>query len=209
MCRAVGGDYYDYVALGDGRYGLGLGDVAGKGLPSALLMASFQASLRALSEMGLPPDDTIRRLNRLLCRSIPENRFVTFFYAILDPATHEFTYVNAGQNPPYIVRAAGGTPERLDQSGPPLALLDYATYVSHHTRLERGDVLVCYSDGVSEARGPSDEEFGEIRLTDAVAKDAGRGAPELVRLVTEALQGHCAGRTYQDDVTLVVLKRKS
>ncbi|HEV8202106.1 MAG TPA: SpoIIE family protein phosphatase [Candidatus Polarisedimenticolia bacterium] len=209
MCRAVGGDYYDYVALGDGRYGLGLGDVAGKGLPAALLMASFQASLRALSEMGLPPDDTIRRLNRLLCRSIPENRFVTFFYAVLDPKTHGFTYVNAGQNPPYIVRAAGGTPQRLDQSGPPLALLEDATYVAHQIRLEPGDVLVCYSDGISEARGPSEEEFGEIRLTDVVAKDPQRNAIELVRLVTEALQAHCAGRSYQDDVTLVVLKRKS
>jgi serine phosphatase RsbU (regulator of sigma subunit) len=209
MCRAVGGDYYDYVALGDGRYGLGLGDVAGKGLPAALLMASFQASLRALSEMGLTPDDTICRLNRLLSRSIPANRFVTFFYAVLDPRSNELTYVNAGQNPPYVVRAGGGTPERLEQSGPPLALLDDATYVPHHTHLEPGDVLVCYSDGVSEARGPAEEEFGEIRLTDVVEKDAQKGAPDLVRLVTEALQAHCAGRTYQDDVTLVILKRKS
>jgi sigma-B regulation protein RsbU (phosphoserine phosphatase) len=208
MCRAVGGDYYDYVELGDGRYGLGLGDVAGKGLPAALLMASFQASLRALSEMGLTPDDTIRRLNRLLARSIPENRFVTFFYAVLDPATHALTYVNAGQNPPYIVRAAGGT-VRLDQSGPPLALLDDATYVAHQARLEPGDVLVCYSDGVSEACGPAEEEFGEVRLTEAVARQMQRPAADLVKVLTEALQGHCAGRTYQDDVTLVVLKRTS
>jgi len=208
MCRAVGGDYYDYVPLGDGRYGLGLGDVAGKGLPAALLMASFQASLRALSEMGLTPDDTIRRLNRLLCRTVPENRFVTFFYAVLDPKTHDLTYVNAGQNPPYIVRATGGS-VRLDQSGPPLALIEDATYVAHRTSLEPGDILVCYSDGVSEARGPSEEEFGEIRLTEAVVDQQRRPAADLVRLLTEALQAHCAGRAYQDDVTLVVLKRQS
>ena len=207
MCRAVGGDYYDYVPLEDGRYGLGLGDVAGKGLPAALLMASFQASLRALSEMELSPDDTIRRLNRLLCKSIPENRFVTFFYAVLEPKTHVLTYVNAGQNPPYIVRHGGGS-DRLEQSGPPLALLEDATYKSHQTRLEPGDVLVCYSDGISEARGPSEEEFGELRLCEVVANEATRPAVELVRAVTLALQGHCAGRAYQDDVTLVVLKRR-
>src|SRR5262245_11375541 len=91
MCRAVGGDYYDYVPLENGCYGLGLGDVAGKGLPAALLMASFQASLRALPEMGLSPDDTIRRLNRLLCRTIPENRLVTVFSPILGPKTHTTT----------------------------------------------------------------------------------------------------------------------
>jgi len=208
MCRAVGGDYYDYVPLEDGRYGLGLGDVAGKGLPAALLMASFQASLRALTEMGLSPDDTIRRLNRLLCKSIPENRFVTFFYAVLDPKTHVLTYVNAGQNPPYIVRVAGGS-DRLEQSGPPLALLEDTTYKAHRTRLEPGDVLVCYSDGVSEACGPSEEEFGEMRLTEVVARDMTLSAAEHVRTLTEALLSHCAGRTYQDDVTLVVLKRHS
>jgi len=208
MCRAVGGDYYDYVPLENGCYGLGLGDVAGKGLPAALLMASFQASLRALSEMGLSPDDTIRRLNRLLCKSIPENRFVTFFYAVLDPKTHVLTYVNAGQNPPYIVRVAGGS-DRLEQSGPPLALLEDTTYKAHRTRLEPGDVLVCYSDGVSEACGPSEEEFGEMRLTEVVARDMTLSAAEHVRTLTEALLSHCAGRTYQDDVTLVVLKRHS
>jgi len=207
MCRAVGGDYYDYVPLEDGRYGLGLGDVAGKGLPAALLMASFQASLRALTEMGLSPDDTIRRLNRLLCKSIPENRFVTFFYAVLDPKTHVLTYVNAGQNPPYIVRVAGGS-DRLEQSGPPLALLPDTIYKAYETRLEPGDVLVCYSDGVSEACGPAEEEFGELRLTEVVSKSPAHRAVEHVRALTEALLAHCAGRTYQDDVTLVVLKRQ-
>jgi serine phosphatase RsbU (regulator of sigma subunit) len=208
MCRAVGGDYYDYVALEDGCVAIGLGDVAGKGLPAALLMASFQASLRALSEMGLSPHETIRRLNRVMCRTVPENRFVTFFYAVLDPRSHALTYVNAGQNPPYIVRANGSS-ERLEQSGPPLALLEDTHYSAHVTEMHAGDVLFCYSDGVSEARGHTDEEFGEIRLTEVVVQWREKGAAELVRRMTEALLAHCAGRTYQDDVTMVVLKRAS
>jgi serine phosphatase RsbU (regulator of sigma subunit) len=208
MCRAVGGDYYDYVSLEDGCVAIGLGDVAGKGLPAALLMASFQASLRALSEMGLSPHETIRRLNRVMCRTVPENRFVTFFYAVLDPRSHALTYVNAGQNPPYIVRANGSS-ERLEQSGPPLALLEDTHYSAHVTEMRAGDVLFCYSDGVSEACGHTDEEFGEARLTEVVAQGREKGAAELVRRMTEALQTHCAGRTYQDDVTMVVLKRTS
>ena len=206
MCRAVGGDYYDYLPLEAGRYALGLGDVAGKGLPAALLMASFQASLRALAELELPPDDTLRRLNRLLSRTVPENRFVTFFYAVLDPASHELSYVNAGQNPPYIVRARGGA-DRLKQSGPPLGLLEDSTYVAHQVRLEPGDILVCYSDGVTEARGHADLEFGEERLTELVAKENARGPQDLLRVVTEAMEAHCTGLAYQDDVTLVILKR--
>jgi serine phosphatase RsbU (regulator of sigma subunit) len=171
-------------------------------------MASFQASLRALSEMGLSPHETIRRLNRVMCRTVPENRFVTFFFAVLDPRSHALTYVNAGQNPPYIVRADGSS-QRLEQSGPPLALLEDTHYAAHVTELHPGDVLFCYSDGVSEARGHTDEEFGEMRLTEVVAQQRDQGAAELVRRMTEALQAHCAGRAYQDDVTMVVLKRVS
>src|SRR5262245_31519004 len=206
MCRAVGGDYYDYVALEEGQVGVGLGDVAGKGLPAALLMASLQATLRALSELGLPPDDLLTRLNRLLCRTVPENRFVTFFYAVLEPSTGTLTYVNAGQNPPYVVRQ-GQEREQLPQTGPPLALFDTTKYTSRTVRLQKGDVLVCYSDGVTEARGHGIEEFGEDRLTQVVGKERDKSPTGIIKAVTEAMVGFCAGQSYQDDVTLVVLKR--
>lgn len=206
MCRAVGGDYYDYVELEEGRFGVGLGDVAGKGLPAALLMASLQATLRALSELGLPPDDLLTRLNRLLCRTVPENRFVTFFYAVLEPATGTLTYVNAGQNPPYVVRG-GQEREQLPQTGPPLALFDTTRYSARTVRLGKGDVLVCYSDGVTEARGHGVEEFGEDRLTQVVGKERDKTPTGIVKAVTEAMIGFCSGQAYQDDVTLVVLKR--
>ena len=208
MCRAVGGDYYDYLPLEEGRLGVALGDVAGKGLPAALLMACLQASLRALSELGLPPDDMLTRLNRLLCRTVPENRFVTFFYAMLEPATHTLTYVNAGQNPPYIVRR-GLEAERLEQTGPPLGLFDTTKYGARTVQLGAGDVLVCYSDGVSEARGASEEEYGEPRLTDLVAREAAKSPTDIIKAVTESMLEFCAGRSYQDDVTLVILKRRS
>ncbi|HYV84610.1 MAG TPA: SpoIIE family protein phosphatase [Patescibacteria group bacterium] len=209
MCRAVGGDYYDYLELGEGRIGIGLGDVAGKGMPAALLMASFQASLRALAELGLSPDDTITRINRVMCKTVPDNRFVTFFYGVLDPQTHSLTYVNAGQCPPCIVRGGGGGIEPLGQSGPPLGLLLESTYKPYTVELRPGDVLLCYSDGVSEARGTNDEEFGEERLGALVSKERARGPQDIVRVVTEAMAAHCAGLSYQDDVTLVVLKRSA
>jgi sigma-B regulation protein RsbU (phosphoserine phosphatase) len=206
MCRAVGGDYYDYLELHDGCIGVGLGDVAGKGMPAALLMASFQASLRALAELGLPADDTITRINRVMCKTVPDNRFVTFFYGVLDPATHALTYVNAGQCQPCVVRASGAV-EQLSQSGPPLGLMDISTYRSYSLRLEPGDILMCYSDGVSEARGDDDEEFGEQRLADLIVRERAHGPDDLARIVTEEMSRHCAGRAYQDDVTLVILKR--
>jgi serine phosphatase RsbU (regulator of sigma subunit) len=209
MCRAVGGDYYDYLELDGGRVGIGLGDVAGKGMPAALLMASFQASLRALAELGLSPDDTITRINRVMCKTVPDNRFVTFFYGVLDPRTHSMTYVNAGQCPPCIVRSGGGGIEPLGQSGPPLGLLLESTYKPYTIEMRPGDVLLCYSDGVSEARGTNDEEFGEERLGALVSRECARGPQDIVRVVTEAMASHCAGLSYQDDVTLVVLKRIS
>ncbi len=206
-CRAVGGDYFDYIELPDGRYGIGLGDVAGKGLPAALLMCSFQAGLQALCEMGLPPGETIARLNRLLCRQIPENRFVTFFFAVLDPGRHTLTYVNAGQNPPCRVRPGGAAIERLGATGPPLGLMSEARFTSGTLDLSPGDFVVCFSDGATEGRNASDEEFGEDRLLDIVQNGLAATPEEIVRHATTAVERHCTASPRQDDVTLVVLKR--
>jgi serine phosphatase RsbU (regulator of sigma subunit) len=175
-------------------------------MPAALLMASFQASLRALAELGLSPDDTMTRINRVMCKTVPDNRFVTFFYGVLDPATHTLIYVNAGQCQPCVVRAAGGT-DQLAQSGPPLGLMDISTYRPYTLQMEPGDVLVCYSDGVSEARGTNDEEFGEKRLAEIVAREQSHTPGDIARIVTEEMSKHCSGLSYQDDVTLVILKR--
>ena len=205
-CRAVGGDYYDYIEMPDGRLAIGLGDVAGKGLSAALLMTSFQASLRALSELDLSPADTISRLNRLLCRALPDNRFVTFFYAVLDPATRKLKFVNAGHNPPSVVRA-DGTRESLGQNGPPLGMFAESTYTMNDLELAPGELLVCYSDGISEAESPKGEEFGEDRLTTLVENQRALPPVEIVQHVNTTLNDHCRGTSQQDDITLVVLKR--
>lgn len=205
-CRAVGGDYYDYIEMPNGRIAIGLGDVAGKGLSAALLMTSFQASLRALSELDLPPSDTISRLNRLLCRALPDNRFVTFFYAVLDPETRKLKFVNAGHNPPSVVRA-DGTRESLGQNGPPLGMFEESQYSMNDLELGPGELLVCYSDGISEAESPKGEEFGEARLTELVENQRALPPVEIVQHVNTTLNDHCRGTSQQDDITLVVLKR--
>jgi len=206
-CRAVGGDYFDYIGLADGRYGIGLGDVAGKGLPAALLMCAFQAGLQALCEMGLPPGETIARLNRLLCRQIPENRFVTFFFAVLDPGRHTLTYVNAGQNPPCRVRPGSMQLDRLPATGPPLGLIADAVFTAGTLELLPGDVVVCFSDGATEGRNASDEEFGEEQLLDIVRQGLAGTPEEIVRRATTAVDQHCSASPRQDDTTMVVLKR--
>jgi serine phosphatase RsbU (regulator of sigma subunit) len=205
-CRAVGGDYYDYITMPEGRIAVGLGDVAGKGLPAALLMTSFQASLRALSELDLPPGDTIKRLNRLLCRSLPDNRFVTFFYAVLDPGTRKLRVVNAGHNPPLVIRADGRR-ESLGQNGPPLGMFEGSAYTEADLELGAGEILICYSDGISEAESPKGEAFGVERLSAMVESHRALPPVEIVQHVNAELNDHCRGTSQQDDITLVVLKR--
>jgi serine phosphatase RsbU (regulator of sigma subunit) len=205
-CHSVGGDYFDYIELPRGRCAIGLGDVAGKGFPAALLMCSFQASLRALSELDLPPEETIGKLNRLLSRAIPDNRFVTFFYGVLDPLRSVMTYVNAGQNQPWLIPPVA-EPRRLELTGPPLGLFADSGYSTGTLTFEPNDILVCFSDGVTEAASPSDEEFGEDRLKAVVRQARAGSPPEIAGKITQALDRHCLGSTRQDDVTLVVLKR--
>jgi len=206
-CRAVGGDYFDYIELPGGRYALALGDVAGKGLPAALLMCMFQAGLHALCEMNLAPDDTISRLNQILCRRLPANRFVTFFFGVLDPARHTLTFVNAGQNPPCRL-GKNEAIDRLTATGPPLGLFASATYTARTLDLSPGDLVLCFSDGATEGRSAADEEFGEERLIGIVRESRGDRPEEIVQKATSAVERHSAASPRQDDTTLVVLKRR-
>lgn len=205
-CREVGGDSFDYIELPGGRCGVGLADVAGKGLPAALLITCFQASLRVLCELDLPPADTLARLNRILLPRIPPNRFVTSFYAVLDPSRHTLTYASAGHNPPLLVRRGRGA-KRLSLGGVPLGLFEEARYGAATVRLEPGDFVLCYSDGVTEGSNAAGEEFGEHRLV-AVARAAKRETPAAIcERITAEIQRHHQGAPRQDDVTMVVLKR--
>ncbi len=208
--RGVGGDYYDFLTLGDGRLGIAVADVAGKGLSAALLMSIVQASLRSHARRdGLPLTELVASMNQLLYRSTARNSFASFFYAEVDEATGRLTYVNAGHNPPMLLRPAG-------DSGPEIALLstgglvmgasNTAAYQEESVALRPGDVLFAYTDGITEAWNPDGEEFGEARLRDVVASRLGCSAEGLADAVVDAVHAWSGDAPQHDDLTLVVAK---
>jgi serine phosphatase RsbU (regulator of sigma subunit)/pSer/pThr/pTyr-binding forkhead associated (FHA) protein len=205
-CRTVGGDYFDFLPMPADRCGVALGDVAGKGLSSALLMCSFQASLRAFSEIGDPPDKMIRRVNRELCARIPMNRFITFFYGVLDPLRHLLTYINAGHNPPILIHADGGV-ERLEVNGRPLGLFENFEYRTDDCVFRSGDLLLCFSDGLSESVGVGGDELGEERLIETVRQCRDCEPEVVVQKILTEVQRHQVGVPQADDMTLLAVKR--
>jgi sigma-B regulation protein RsbU (phosphoserine phosphatase) len=205
-CRTVGGDYYDYLEFPDGRIGMLVGDVAGKGMPASLLMSSLQARVKVLFEDGDRLAEKITRLNKATTAHTPDNRFITFFMAVADPATGELVFTNAGHNPPLLVRAKGGF-ELLAGGGMILGILPMAQYEEVRTRMEPGDTLVLFSDGVTEAVNPADEDFGEQRLGDLVASLKDRSAPEIVKAIHAEVARFTQGAPPADDITVVVARR--
>ena len=206
-CRGVGGDYYDFFRLADGKVVIVVGDVAGKGMPEAMLMASLQARLQILVETEEAPAKIVTRLNRSISGNCPDNRFITFFLMIIDPETGELRYCNAGHNPPLLVRASGVT-EKLDGGGLILGILAMAQYSEHKTNFQSGDTVVLYSDGISEATPIGiDEEFGEDRIGISILNRPSESSAQLIEGVLQDLQGWCAGAPYLDDVTIVVTRK--
>jgi len=205
-CRTVGGDYYDYLSFPDGRVAMLVGDVAGKGMPASLLMSSLQARVMVLFENGDDLAQKITRLNKSTCASCPDNRFITFFMTVADPATGELVYTNAGHNPPLLVRAAGGV-EQLQGGGMILGILPMATYQESRINMGPGDILVLYSDGVTEAVNPKDEDFGEQRLGELVASLKDRPAIEIVNAIHAGVAVFTEGAPPADDITVVIARR--
>jgi sigma-B regulation protein RsbU (phosphoserine phosphatase) len=204
--RGVGGDYYDFLALGPQRFGIAIGDVSGKGIPAALLMASLQASLRGQASFGTRDlSELMERVNKLICASSSPNRYATFFYAEYAPARHRLAYVNAGHNAPMLLRADGQL-ERLEAGGPVVGLIEFASYAAAEVELRPGDVLLGYTDGLSEAMNTADEEWGEERLAQALRAAAALPAAQAVeRLIAEA-DAFAAGAPQHDDMTLLVVR---
>jgi sigma-B regulation protein RsbU (phosphoserine phosphatase) len=211
MCRpalGVGGDYYDLIELDDGRLGLAIGDVSGKGISAALLMAGLRASLRGMTLDG--PSDLARmmqKVNRLVYEASANNRYATFFFATYDPATRELRYVNAGHNPPLLVRP--GNPEilRLDVGGMVVGLLPTADYVEQVVRVSSGDLLIAYTDGISEAMTVDDEEWGEERMLDcAVQCRQDAPAREVLNAIFRSADEFTSGAPQHDDMTLLIMK---
>jgi sigma-B regulation protein RsbU (phosphoserine phosphatase) len=205
-CYEIGGDYYDFIHREGGKLVVALGDVSGKGTAAALLMSSLHAAVHAQADIHDSLAKTISAVNRYLVESIPANRFVTLFYAELDPKDGSLAFLNAGHNPPLIVHA-GGTMEQLAAGGLPLGIMADADFREGRTQLHYGDVLVIYSDGVSEACNPAGEEFGPTRLYEVVARNLDASAGGIRDRIESALTKFCQGTPAADDITLVICKR--
>ncbi len=206
--NTVGGDFFDVLPLPDGRIIVTLGDVAGKGSPAALLMALLLAVLRTLVEEGLEASVLVKRLNLQICRHSPSSRFITFYYGIYNPATGGLTYVNAGQNPPFI-RRTDGRLERLTATGVALGMFDHSTFESRETHITPGDLLVLYSDGVTEAENADGQPFEESGLLDVVNRNLSDPPAELGARVLKAVEAHAKDLRFFDDLTVLVLKRSA
>jgi phosphoserine phosphatase RsbU/P len=183
-----------------------VGDVAGKGMPASLLMSSLQARVHVLFEDGDDLAQKITRLNKSTCANCPDNRFITFFMTVLDPHTGELVYTNAGHNPPLLVRASGEF-EALGGGGMILGILPMATYQESRAKMNIGDVLVLFSDGVTEAADPQGEEFGEHRLASLVASVRNRPAFEIIEEIHQAVATFTEGAPAADDITVVIARR--
>lgn len=207
QARLVGGDYYDVLGTAEAPL-LCVADVAGKGLSAALLMATIQATLRALLTFPLGLTELATRANRLLCGSMPGNRYATLFLARYDAATGECEYVNAAQCQAILLRAGGGL-ELLDATGLPIGMFPGLEYESRRLKLAPGDVLVIYSDGVTDAQAPSEEEFGFERLCRAARELAGATAEQICSGLLEAVNRFVEETPQYDDITVMVARRVS
>jgi sigma-B regulation protein RsbU (phosphoserine phosphatase) len=202
-CRpalGVGGDYYDFIRLSDTELGIAIGDVSGKGIPAALLMASLRASLRGQT---IRREDDLATLmsnvNKLVYESSTSNRYATFFYAQYDSVSRKLTYVNAGHNPPLLLRA-NGTVEWLSEGGLPLGVMEDAKYEERPVALATGDVLVLYTDGVTEASNDIEDQYGVERLEALVRKNATRPAVEIVEALRDEVVTFTGARHLNDDL---------
>jgi len=175
----VSGDYYDWVRIYDDQIGLVIADVAGKGIPAALLMVFLRASLRAATHVGYATHISMTKVNYLLWESIERNQFITAFYGILDASTRTLSYSNAGHNPPLLV-SADGQPSFIERGEQPLGMFRETRYHEYYHSFKPGEILVLYTDGVTEALSPGGEEFGRDRLVVAAKEGAGLSARELI-----------------------------
>lgn len=210
--RGVAGDYYDFLLVGDGRLGLAIGDVSGKGIGAALLMASLQAFLRSNApHRGEQVQQLLADINRLMSDNTDHNKYATFFYALYDDASRALTYVNAGHNPPMLFRPTPGQDApaellRLDRGGLAVGMFPVVAYEQETVHLKTGDILVLYTDGVSEAMNTAQDEFGEERIEHVVRRAAGLSAAEIRDQVLLELTGFVGDAPQYDDVTLVVAR---
>ncbi len=201
--RSVSGDYYDVIELGPQQLAVCIGDVIGKGMPAALLMSNVQAAVKAVAAPDMPPAQVCSRVNRVLAGNLAAGNFVTFFYSIIDSGTGQLIYTNAGHVPPILVRQDGSF-QRLESGGALLGVFKNWTFEEERVQLYPGDRLVMFTDGISELKDDTEEEFGEDRLAQVLVRHRECRASELKDRVLDAVCEFSNG-TFQDDVTVVVV----
>lgn len=206
-CYEIGGDYYDFIPRHDGKMFVALGDVSGKGTAAALLMSSLHAAIHAQAVAKSSLAETINSVNKYLSENTPANRFVTLFLAELDLAGGKLNYINAGHNPPLIARVDGQV-QQLDSGGFPLGIIPMAEYEIGEMQLQPGEALVIYSDGVSEANNLKGDEFGMERLEEVIKQNIKSSASGLRDKIESALSAFTQTAPANDDITLVIVKRK-
>ena len=205
--NTVGGDFYDILPLSDGRLLVVLGDVAGKGSPAALLMALLLAMLRTLAAENLPPAELVKRLNRLVFQQTPGSRFITLFLAIVDPTSGAMTYVNVGQTPPLLHHR--GRIEGLSTGGIALGMFEGASYEVECRTLEEDDLLLMYSDGITEAEDPTGRPFYEAGLRSILADNASMNVERLGRHIFDTVERFAKSSKLADDLTVLTLRRRT
>jgi len=201
--QSVGGDYYDVLEFDDVSLGLCIADVAGKGLPAALLMSNLQAAVRGLASPSLSPEGLCARLNSLVCHNTGSDRFITFFYAQLDGPARMLRYANAGHNAPILLHR-DGSHERLQAGGGVLGVFPHQTFSEGAALLSPGDRVILFTDGVTEACDAAGEEFGEARLL-ALLQEHRKAAASVLQGKILAVAGEFSGGHWHDDATLLVL----
>ena len=204
--RTVGGDYFDFIPISTGRMCFCLGDVSGKGLPASLLMANLQATLRGQIHHDVNSSDCLKRCNRMLYRSTDPEHFATLFCGYLDFETHSLEYCNAGHNYPFLF-SEGRDPVRLETGGVILGILEDYPFEQGSVDLKPGDLLVVFSDGVSEAIDSDEVEFGEDRLAELAETHRDDSAAELIERIIKAVGDHSGSHPQADDMTMVVIRR--
>jgi sigma-B regulation protein RsbU (phosphoserine phosphatase) len=207
--QIVGGDYFDFFPFADNRQGVAISDVAGHGMSSSLIMASLQTMLRTLTQEHESLAELVARINRLCIHNIQFTTFVTLFLASFDPEARRLTYCNAGHNPPMLLRAGAdgrGAIEWLSPTGAAVGLTEESTYRDETTDLAPGDVLVLYTDGITETTDPLGDFFGPKRLITLIRQNASLSAHDLVHAIRDGLEGFAEGAAQADDVTIVVMR---
>jgi sigma-B regulation protein RsbU (phosphoserine phosphatase) len=202
--RTVGGDYYDVITLPSERYGLAVADVSGKGLPAAMMAVLLQGAFAAVAAGSPDLEELFRRVNDFLCERTPVEMFATVFYGVLN-RNGRFSFVSAG-HPPSLILRANGNIERLDSPNFPLGLFAGAPFGVDSARLEPGDILVIYSDGVTESQNSHNELFGEARLTALLEGRAGQRARDISAAIISGINDFVGGAPQADDLTLIVVR---